>query len=129
MIRSSVDLPVPLRPMSPTRSPGCRASRAPSSNGRSPSARWASRRVISGTGADMQRRRAPGSAKLTVLAAAAVVAAELPRFAVGSILTRDAQAHARDRLAPRLGNLRAEVRAMGEARALRQPALRAQNAV
>src|SRR6185437_6198560 len=72
---------------------------------------------------------AGGSAELTVLAAAAVVAAELSPVAIGGILTGDAQPHAWNGLAPCLRDLRAAVGAMGEAGTLRQPALRAQDAV
>ena len=44
----SVDLPVPLRPIRPTRSPGSMERSASSRSGRSPQAAWAFIRVISG---------------------------------------------------------------------------------
>src|SRR6185437_14057567 len=71
----------------------------------------------------------PGSAELAVLAAAAVVAAEVAFVAIGGVLAGDAEAHAWNGLAPRFRNLCSAVGARLEARTVRQPALRAQDAV
>src|SRR5215469_10358670 len=66
MTRSSVDLPVPLRPISPSRSPTCTMSCAPSRSGRSPKAMCALRSVIrdmSSLSGWSERRSLPCAAK------------------------------------------------------------------
>ena len=64
-------------------------------------------------------------AELAVLAAAAVVAADAAVFRIVRFLAIDAEAHARDGLAPRLGNLRVAFLAARQARALGNAAARA----
>src|SRR5450631_3572818 len=65
------------------------------------------------------------SSQLTVLAAAAVVAAELRRLAIVFGLAGHAKAHAGNRVAPRLGDHRCAFGAMLQRRAPRQLALSA----
>src|SRR5262249_29852427 len=65
------------------------------------------------------------SAQLAVLAAAAVVAAERGLLLIVLFLARHTQAHARHGLAPRLGNRRAALLAMLQARTFAHVAARA----
>jgi hypothetical protein len=69
------------------------------------------------------------SAQSTVLAAATVAAAERGVLAVVRLLALHAQAHAGHGLAPGFGNRRLAVLAVAQARALRQTAARAADAV
>lgn len=69
------------------------------------------------------------SAQLAVLAAAAVVAAELRLFPIVLGLAVDAQAHAGNRPAPRLGDRRVALFAMGQALATGQLAARTSDGI
>src|SRR5688500_8299408 len=69
------------------------------------------------------------SAKLAVLAAAAGVSREWGCFAIVGFLAGHAEAYAGDCDPPRLRNGAPAVRAVREPRALRQSALRAQDAI
>jgi hypothetical protein len=69
------------------------------------------------------------SPKLTVLAAAPVIAAELRSGAVMGILARQAQAYPRDGILARFWDLGSALGAVGQARTLGQSALRAANRI